>query len=156
MQPNLARKVKRQQNQMKERADKGSNTRILQRGDTVLVKNFGAGPTWLRGQVQGAISPSMFEIKLSDGRSVRRHTDHTRRCSSTLKRQAEVNPVNVDTLPSFEPIIPAQVSTEPEEVPVTSASAPNTETNITEPQPLRTSTRNRCPPVHLKDYVVYK
>ena len=47
--------------------------------EEVLVKNFSSGATWLKGIVVCVMTPYMCEVKLSDGRIVRRHVDHVRR-----------------------------------------------------------------------------
>ena len=49
--PNLYKSVQKQQSAMKRAADKRSKMRQFNVNDTVLVKNFAAGPTWLRGKV---------------------------------------------------------------------------------------------------------
>ena len=45
-------------------------------GDSVSVKNFGQGPKWLLRVVVTVSGPGSVEVKLSDGRVVRRHIDH--------------------------------------------------------------------------------
>ena len=77
--PNLHRSVKRKQSAMKREADRKSKAREFSIGDNVLVKNFYAGTTWLRGKVVDAINETMYNVELLDGRQVRRHADHMRR-----------------------------------------------------------------------------
>ena len=53
-------------------------------GDTVYVQNFDRGSPniWLPGNITQAMGPLSFQIALSDGRIVHRHTDHIRkRCA---------------------------------------------------------------------------
>ena len=52
---------------------------IFQVGDTVFVKNFGSGQTWLPGQIQEIRGPVSYSVVLSDGRSFKRHIDHLRK-----------------------------------------------------------------------------
>ena len=53
-------------------------------GEEVLVKNFSAGTTWLKGLVVCVLTTSMCEVKLYDGRIVRRHLDHVRTLKKTV------------------------------------------------------------------------
>ena len=76
--PNLHKSVQKQQSAMKRSADKHSKMRQFRLNDTVLVKNFAAGPTWLRGKVTETLNEVMYIIELQDGREVRRHVDHIR------------------------------------------------------------------------------
>ncbi|XP_063970819.1 uncharacterized protein K02A2.6-like [Lytechinus pictus] len=76
--PNLHKSVQKQQSAMKQAADKRSKMRQFKLNDTVLVKNFAAGPTWLRGIVTEKLNEVMYVIELQDGREVRRHVDHIR------------------------------------------------------------------------------
>ena len=71
-----------QQAQMK--GSRGSKSRTFEPPDTVLVNNFGSGPTWLYGQVVKSITLSMYKVQLADGRTVRRHVDQMRRCNATV------------------------------------------------------------------------
>ena len=155
--PNLARKVKRQQSQMKQGADRSSSTRTFQRGDSVLVKNFSSGPTWLHGRIQNG-SASIYDVQLKDGRLVRRHVDHIRRCSdleSVSQNQPETSPIQSEPLPAI-PVIPSPV---PDELPEDATSILTSEpTTIVAPetQPVRVSSRIRRLPERLNDYIVYK
>lgn len=76
LQPDLKKKVKAKQAKMSEKV--GSKARQFSVGDYVLVKNFSAGPVWLKGVVESLDSESIVQIKLADGRSVRRHVDQVR------------------------------------------------------------------------------
>ena len=80
--PNLAQRVRAKQARM---ADQGSHkVRHVCVGDEVLVKNFSAGATWLNGVVVGVITACMCEVKLYDGRIIRRHIDHVRALKKTM------------------------------------------------------------------------
>ena len=61
--PNLHKSVQKQQSAMKQAADKRSKMRNFKLNDTVLVKNFAAGPTWLRGKVTETINEVMYVIE---------------------------------------------------------------------------------------------
>ncbi|XP_038060452.1 uncharacterized protein K02A2.6-like [Patiria miniata] len=141
LRPDLAKKLKRQQKQMKDQADRGSRPRCLQTGDHVLVNNLAAGPTWLRGSVQSDISPSLYEIHLTDGRAVRRHIDHMRKVEhlpAPENKHDVIIPVSIDEnqpapLPINTDTIPSQISEQPED------SNPTPEPN--QSPPMRVSTR---------------
>ncbi len=167
--PNLAKKVKRQQKQMKDQADRGTRPRTLKTGDNVLVKNFGAGPTWLRGHVQGVISSSLFEIQLDDGRSVRRHIDHMRygkyNPTPNPNQPEVIVPVYQEETPHlstpqlpictsdpFQSQITVQQQVDSDPTPV---EPDQSDQQLHSPSP-RVSARARRPPEHLKDYILYK
>nr|XP_054757088.1 transforming growth factor-beta receptor-associated protein 1-like [Lytechinus pictus] len=76
--PNLHKSVQKQQSAIKRAADKRSEMRQFKLNDTVLVKNFAAGPTWLRGIVTETLNEVKYVMELQDGREVRRHVDHIR------------------------------------------------------------------------------
>ena len=76
--PNLHKTVQKRQTAMKRSADKHSKMRQFKLKNTVLVKNFAAGPTWLRGKVTETLNEVMYIVELQDGREVRRHVDHMR------------------------------------------------------------------------------
>ena len=44
-------------------------------GDSVYVKNYASGPTWLPGRIKEKCSNVMFEVVLGSGRCVRKHID---------------------------------------------------------------------------------
>ena len=46
---------------------------------TVYARNFGQGEVWLPGIISEVTGPVSYVIKLTDGRTVRRHQDHVRR-----------------------------------------------------------------------------
>ena len=52
------------------------------KGDIVYVKNFSNGPAWLpAGVVVRERGPLRFNVRLADGRDVRRHVDHMCACA---------------------------------------------------------------------------
>ena len=78
--PDLSHRVRRQQSKMSEHGP--VKVRQVAVNEAVWVKNFGSGSTWLKGIVVCVMTPSMCEVKLSDGRIVRRHVDHVRSVGS--------------------------------------------------------------------------
>ena len=81
--PGVEEKVKAAQKRQKKSHDRGAKEREFSIGDRVLVKNFTTGPKWLSGVVTRKRGPVAVEVKLSDGRFMRRHYDHIRADFST-------------------------------------------------------------------------
>ena len=75
--PSLRKKVKHSQSNMKSYA--GGKDRKIGIDDHVLVKNFSSGPTWLKGVVTDTVNECILEVKLEDGRVVRRHIDQVQK-----------------------------------------------------------------------------
>ena len=44
----------------------------------MLVRNFSGGPVWLPGSITGLRGTLTYDVKLDDGRCMRRHLDHLR------------------------------------------------------------------------------
>ena len=131
LQPDLASHVKAKQMAQKKYHDCHSRDRTFEVGDTVFVKNFGSGQTWLPGQIQEIQGPVSYSVVLSDGRSCKRHIDHLRKRTTII--DVTTNPPENnrdDCLP-----------------PPTMVNDPN---NVVPdaPPPLRHSSRIRHPPDH--------
>ena len=140
--PSLNKKVKRAQ--QVSQSYKGGKVREIQINDKVQVKNFSSGPTWLYGTVRSEICPTMYEVLLNDGRTVRRHIDHMRICSG----------VNVEPNENELPVVirPASSVEQEPEHPV-----------VLEPEPMeaqivgpRRSQRTSVMPSKFDNFVVYK
>ena len=58
--------------------DKTSYDRQFTLGDSVFVRNFAAGPTWVAGSITAERGPQSFDVELCDGRVVKRHIDNIR------------------------------------------------------------------------------
>ena len=54
-------------------------------GDAVFVKNPHSGPPWLSGSITKICGPVSYEIKLTDGRTLRKHIDHLRSRTVTVQ-----------------------------------------------------------------------
>ena len=78
--PSLTRRVECSLERQIRGHDKRVTEREFREGDYVLVKNFATGPTWLRGVIICERGSRTFEIRLDDGRELRRHIDHIRKC----------------------------------------------------------------------------
>ena len=106
LKPNVSDRVLSKQQSQKTSHDVRAKVRSFQVGDSVYIRNFAAGTTWIPGTVTRINGPVSFLIELEDGRHVRRHIDHVR----SLTVGTAVSPtVNSDDLmdiptPSSEPI----------------------------------------------------
>ena len=56
---------------------------MLVDGDSVLVKNFSSGDSWLPGVIYSKTGPASFTVDLTDGRRVRRHLDQVKKHTSS-------------------------------------------------------------------------
>ena len=78
LRPNAAERVEEKQQQQKSQHDRKARPRVFHVGDTVFVKNFGAGRRWLPGQIVEMTGPVSFRVLLEDGRRKRCHQDQLR------------------------------------------------------------------------------
>jgi len=85
--------------------------------ETVFVRNFGEGDTWLDGEIVNAPGPRSYNVKLSDNSIVRCHADHIHHRSVNSPEQNIDNDFN-DTVPIIvQGAIPADNVASPEVVP---------------------------------------
>ncbi len=135
--PDMARRVQNSQQRQKRNHDQHVKPRAFAVGNTVSVRNFGSGATWLVGAVEKALGPLSYQIKLEDGRLVRRHVDHLRARVSTTEMSAES---------SEEDFLADTISVPPTVVPVSETDESAVPAPESEP---RHSTRNRQSPDRL-------
>ena len=126
--PNLATKMQHKQQSQKHYHDKRSRQRIFEVGDRVNVKNFPTGDNWLQGTIVKVSGPLSFQVKLQDGRIVRRHVDHIIQRSPQMPDKPNDDWISMPDIP---------------ESTLTKQSAT---TSITTPPSLRRSTRVSVPP----------
>ena len=121
----------------------------------MFCKNFARGDRLLSGCIIQKPGPLSYEIKLSDGRIIRRHHDHVRIRSSVEVSQDNIPADNmilpgtglVDT-PVPISIVPSQpVATEPQAELVVVTPIENCVTNIVPPGIIRKSQRT----IHVPD-----
>ena len=137
--PDISGKVRLCQERQKATHDQHAKGRVVVIGDDVFIRNFGQGPTWLAGSIMDALGTCSYQVKLTDGRIVRRHMDHIRPRTTDIPPESPEDDFEDDfTLPE----IPDQPVSNPpsEQTPDTAAVAPTTEPE------LRRSSRNRYPP----------
>jgi len=159
LRPNLASKVKQKQSGMISK--KGGKARNFIVGDAILAKNFGSGPTWLRGQIAELVSPSIVVVRLDDGRMVRRHLDQVRSCTITQANQE--NDTEHDLEPNREspelvvvpdlPLVPLRETNQGSQEPKAQSPNPMPKTNV---ENRRNPSRGARLPTKLNDYVLNK
>ena len=128
LQPDLSSRVLVRQTAQKTEHDKYSKERSLEMEDQVYVRGFGNGPRWIPGTIVKVHGSRSFEIKLSDGRMVRRHLDHIRLRTNDVSDEL-LGDLPIDTPPNAD----AETDNPPE-----TDSPPEIEP--------RRSTRHRQPP----------
>ena len=70
----------------------------------MYVRNFGAESKWIPGFISG-VGGIMFDVSLSDGKTIRRHIDHIRSRVEEVETNVNVPPVGLP----FEPPPPSSV-----------------------------------------------
>ena len=133
--PNLQAQVQQKQQKQKDYHDQTSRSRTFDIGDSVFIRNFTKGPTWLPGTVLQKQGPRTFTIKLMDGRIWRRHVNHIRYRSVDITAATESE--------DFDDCIPMMAF---------DSKTPVSENSSTSQILPRCSTRPRHPP----DRLVYK
>ena len=76
--PSLQRQAHKSQDQQRKSHDKRSKARSFTQDEQVYVRNYGPGPKWLPGVVVKLQGSVLLEVRLEDGRIVRRHVDQLR------------------------------------------------------------------------------
>jgi transposase InsO family protein len=149
LRPSLVAKVKKSQTGMT--SYKGGKERQYKVGDSVLAKNFAAGPVWLKGQVVEVVSPTIVEIQLTDNRVVRRHLDSVR---SRVSEESGISTRELLTVPEPPLALPGEVPREPvtqeTPAPMPPIPDPNQSCPVIKRNPARLS---KMPPKY-NDYVL--
>jgi len=76
LKPNHETQVVDQQAQQKANHDRHSKEQEFTDGQFVLAKNFRPGPKWMPGVIVEVLGPLSYQVKLNDGRMIKRHADH--------------------------------------------------------------------------------
>ena len=76
--PDLSSRVQKSVERQKRGHDGRTRSRMFGEGDPVLLRNFTNGPVWLRGVIHRVRGPLTFDVRLSNGRIMRRHIEHLR------------------------------------------------------------------------------
>ena len=83
LKPSVETTVEYHQERQKLNHDQHSRMRSFSEREAVFFRNFGPGETWLAGTITRVSGPLSYHIQLADGRVVRRHQDHIRKCTRT-------------------------------------------------------------------------
>ena len=143
LKPDLHFRVEGRQEKQKQYHDKSSRQRSFAIGDLVFVNNFSrsSADLWLPGQVIVATGPRAFQVKIFDGRIVRRHVDHMR------IRTAPVAQKELGELQGFDFEFPKGPVDQPDpDTPPSTPVSPRTRPPRTLPPPRNPSTRVRRQP----------
>ena len=78
MKPDVGQRVCWCQAKQKEGKDNNSKLRHFMMGQSVMVKNFRTGPTWMPGIIVQQLGPLTYMIEVSAGKFWKRHVDHVK------------------------------------------------------------------------------
>ena len=96
----LAWNVKyRHDSQQKAYHDRQAKDRRFGKGDSVFVRNFCKGPTWLPRCIEQTSGPVSYRVRLADGRQLRCHQDQVRK---RVGRQVELSPTEEEDFMEME------------------------------------------------------
>ena len=126
--PNTAERVEAKQLQQKVHHDTSARARQFNVGDTVWVKNFSKGDTWLPGRITKRLSAVSFLIQGQSSQSFRRHQDDIQH------RPDDDGDADIAVLPSTESTI-VDPSESPESLVVGPSQAISDESQPPEAQP---------------------
>ena len=76
--PEIDRTTRLNQERQKQGHDRRARIREFQVNDLVNAKNYGPGAAWSPGKITAVHGSMLFEVKLDDGRIVRKHVDQLR------------------------------------------------------------------------------
>ena len=154
LKPNRAERVEKKQEEQKAKHDANAKPRKFSVGDSVFMRNFGAGGRWLPGTIVQTSGLVTFQVQLEDGRDKKCHIDHLRP-RVVDDDSTEFSPVTFDNCvpvcspstadTSAETIVESQVpsqgngATLPQQPTERTVSTPTTETIVRYPR------RNRKP-----------
>ena len=88
--PDVGRRVKKKQQDQKERHDYHAKERSLKPGDLLYTRNYSQGENWIPGRIERRTGPVSFTVELDDTRKMRRHQDQIL-MKGTLEENGERN-----------------------------------------------------------------
>ena len=89
--PDVGQRVCWRQAKQKEGKDQNTKLRHFVMGQSVMVKNFCTGPTWVPGIIAQQLGPLTYMIEISAGKFWKRHVDHVKDYPSKGLSSAPVN-----------------------------------------------------------------
>jgi hypothetical protein len=141
--PSVKKNVRNAQDRQKRNHDTHCQPQLFALGESVYVKNYSSGPRWLPGKIVGTEGSVLYQIQLSDGRTVRRHADQLRSRVADIESHS---PADDDTGDSFVPIELDGGIGEDQETETQQAVPENQETQSTEAAtPITTDTALPAP-----------
>ena len=94
------------QTRQKTSHDRHCKARSFQIGEHVYVKNFVGSPPWLPAVIIDQMGPVSFRVRLTDGRTHKRHVDHLR---IRYSHEESIQPLPVQfNIPSHAPERPVE------------------------------------------------
>ena len=91
MKPDVGQRVCWRQAKQKEGKDQNTKLRHFVMGQSVMVKNFRPGPTWVPDIIAQQLGPLTYMIEISVGKFWKRHVDHVKDYPSKGLSSAPVN-----------------------------------------------------------------
>ena len=79
LKPSTEARVEESQQRQKRGHDQHTRDRYFTEGDTVYVRNYGQGETWLPGTISEVTGPVSYMVDLADGKRIKRHQDQIRK-----------------------------------------------------------------------------
>ena len=135
--PSTTSKVARKQEDQKQRYDRNTKYKSFIDGETVLIRDFSvAKEKWIMGEVHHRSGPMSYNIRVNDGRIVRRHIDHIKSYTPGRGNEGEYDEYQ-DEYSQTQIAIAQEIN----------PGNPEHESTVhTEPPQLRRSVRVRYPP----------
>lgn len=139
--PDLSKKV--EERQAKEIVEPRRPERLFAQGDLIYVRNFGSGNKWIPAEICEVLGPRNYQVKLSNGRIVKRHLDQIRLRSN---QDLQTDSSSGDSLEQDEIVLPLPLPLPQMEQPEQNTDPQLNQPLPTQPSELRRSTRVRQPP----------
>ena len=165
LKPSVQRHVENKQNSVAERTA-NRHLRQFQKGDSVMVRNYGKGEKWLPGKISEVLGTRNYMVQ-TGGQMWKRHVDQVLKSQVEAQRDMLPDAVSNESVPTViqDTVPPPDVTANPavpDVTPSTSSIPEEIVTQTTEssaPLPVAPASqktypaRSRRPPAYLKDYV---
>ena len=117
LKPDVGQRVCWHQSKQKEGKDGNTPLRHFVTGQSVMVRNFRMGPTWVSGVTVQQLGPLSYLVEISAGKFWKRHVDHvkdypSKGLSSVGHRHVYVNALNAGKRLIIELKVPAVIQCE--------------------------------------------
>ena len=142
--PNTTGRVEEKQEAQKRHHDSKARARTFQKGEAVLVKNYGAGCKWLPGKILDTLGPLSFHVLLEDGRRRRCHQDQLRQ-REVSDETSDMSQISLEDIPIASPP-PLESTDAAVEIPTSQTTPPDTSNPVEPPEPAETTETDLPPP----------